>query len=169
MRITSNSQSLIDLILTKVDDTKTSDSGVIHVVISDHSLIYICRKIGIIKENPKLVETRQLINNTVSGKTEIRCGVPQVSNLDPLLFLIYISTTFRIVYRQLQLLCLQMTQIYLSCTGQTSADIEYKISKDLENIRKWIISNQLTLNIGKTEYMIIGSKPRLEAIPETPK
>ena len=37
-RITINSQSLIDIILTKVDDTKTSDSGVIHVGISDHSL-----------------------------------------------------------------------------------------------------------------------------------
>ena len=58
-RITSNSQSLIDIILTKVDDTKTSDSGVIHVGISDQSLVYICRKIGIMKENPKLVETRQ--------------------------------------------------------------------------------------------------------------
>jgi predicted DNA-binding helix-hairpin-helix protein len=48
-------------------------------------------------------------------------------------------------------------------------DIEYKINKDLDNIRKWIISNKLTLNIGKTEYMIIGSKPRLDAIPETSK
>jgi C4-dicarboxylate-specific signal transduction histidine kinase len=57
----------------------------------------------------------------------------------------------------------------LSCTGQISADIEYKINKDLDNIRKWIISNKLTLNIGKTEYMIIGSKPRLDATPKPPK
>jgi hypothetical protein len=57
----------------------------------------------------------------------------------------------------------------LSCTRQTSANIEYKINKDLDNIRKWIISNKLTLNIGKTEYMIIGSKPMLDAISETPK
>jgi predicted DNA-binding helix-hairpin-helix protein len=57
----------------------------------------------------------------------------------------------------------------LSCTGQASADIEYKINKDLDNIRKWIISNKLILNIGKTEYMIIGSKPTLDTIPETPK
>jgi hypothetical protein len=57
----------------------------------------------------------------------------------------------------------------LSFTGQTTADIEYKINKDLDNIWKWIISNKLTLNIGKIEYMIIGSKPRLDAIPETSK
>jgi hypothetical protein len=36
-----------------------SNSGVIRVGISDHSLVYACRKIGIIKENRKLVETRQ--------------------------------------------------------------------------------------------------------------
>ena len=45
----------------------------------------------------------------------------------------------------------------------------YKINKDLDNIRKWIICNKLTLNLKKTEFMIIGSKPRLDAISETPK
>ena len=57
----------------------------------------------------------------------------------------------------------------LSCTGRTSADIEYKINKDLNNIRKWIISNKLTLNLKKTDFIIIGSKPRLDAISETSK
>ena len=74
--------------------------------------------------------------------------------------------TFRIVYRQLRPLCSQMTQ---TCTARTSADIEYKINKDLDNIRKEITSNELTLNIKKTELMIIGSKPRLDTIPGTPK
>jgi hypothetical protein len=36
-----------------------SNSGVFRVGISDHSLVNTCRKIDIIKENPKLVETRQ--------------------------------------------------------------------------------------------------------------
>ena len=57
----------------------------------------------------------------------------------------------------------------LSCTGRTSADIEYKINKDFDSIRKWIICNKLTLNLKKTEFMIIGSKPRLDTISETPK
>ena len=49
-RITSDTQSLIDIIITKIGDTKTIDSGVIHLGISDHSLVYICRKIACQKE-----------------------------------------------------------------------------------------------------------------------
>ena len=52
----------------------------------------------------------------------------------------------------------------LSCKGQTSTDIEYKLNNDLNNIRKWLISNKLTLNRKKTEYMLIGSKHRLDAM-----
>ncbi len=56
---TNYSQTLIDLILTKIEDNKTIDSGVIELGISDHSLVYICRKISIPKKEPKLTETRQ--------------------------------------------------------------------------------------------------------------
>ena len=58
-RTTNCSQTLIDLILTKIDDTKTTDSGVTELGISDHSLVYICRKISIPKGKPKLIEARQ--------------------------------------------------------------------------------------------------------------
>jgi hypothetical protein len=56
----------------------------------------------------------------------------------------------------------------LSCKGQLSADIEYKLNFDLDNIQKWLISNKLTLNLTKTEYMLIGSQQRLDKILETP-
>jgi hypothetical protein len=43
-----------------MDDTKSIDSGVIHLGISDHSLVYICRKVANQKETPKLItQTRR--------------------------------------------------------------------------------------------------------------
>ena len=42
--------------------------------------------------------------------------------------------------------------------------ISETLNKDLENISNWIISNKLTLNKVKTEYLIIGSKQKLANI-----
>ena len=42
------------------------------------------------------------------------------------------------------------------------------LNKDLENFSNWMISNKLTLNKCKTEYMIIGSRQRLANIQIEP-
>jgi hypothetical protein len=36
----------------------------------------------------------------------------------------------------------------------------------MKNIHQWLLSNKLTLNIEKTEYMIIGTRQRLAKIQE---
>ena len=54
-RVTPRSQSLIDLIITSIDDNKTIDSGVVEMGIRDHSLVYLCRKVSIPKEMPKII------------------------------------------------------------------------------------------------------------------
>ena len=48
-------------------------------------------------------------------------------------------------------------------------EIEQKLNTDLENVHKWLISNKLTLNVEKTEYMIIGSRNRLNQIHSNPE
>ena len=53
-RVTITTKTLLDLILTKIDDTKTVNAGVIHLGISDHSLVFICKKISIPKRSQKL-------------------------------------------------------------------------------------------------------------------
>ena len=59
--------------ITKVEDTKTIDSGVIDLGISDHNLVYICRKVSIPKQPPKIVETRQFKNfNTAAFQHDLQ-------------------------------------------------------------------------------------------------
>ena len=58
-RITENSRTLIDVILTN-SYNRVVDSGVLHLGISDHSLIYVIRKISIpSKTKPVMTTVRQ--------------------------------------------------------------------------------------------------------------
>ena len=36
--------------------------------------------------------------------------------------------------------------------------LEAAVNSDLENLRKWLIANKLSLDVAKTEFMLIGSK-----------
>ena len=50
--------------------------------------------------------------------------------------------------------------------GNSAAEISEKINSDLDNIHKWLVANKLTLNIDKTEYMIVGSRQRLQQVTD---
>ena len=63
-RITNNTSLLIDIIAKNRPD-KIKESGVLHLGISDHSLVYACLKISLQRENPKIVETRNLKNYNI--------------------------------------------------------------------------------------------------------
>ena len=56
----------------------------------------------------------------------------------------------------------------ISCQGESLADIENKINVDLDNVHKWLIANNLTLNKEKTEHMLIGSRQRLNQCTGNP-
>ena len=56
-RITQNSETLINVALTNCPEN-IINSGVVHVGISDHSFIYICRKISFVETQLKLIESR---------------------------------------------------------------------------------------------------------------
>ena len=38
------------------------------------------------------------------------------------------------------------------------------LNQDLDNLNKWLISNKLTLNSAKTEFMLIGSRQKLRTL-----
>ena len=52
----------------------------------------------------------------------------------------------------------------LAATGKSINDIKIAMNSDLENLRKWLIANKLSLNVAKTEFMLIGSKPMIKSI-----
>ena len=54
----------------------------------------------------------------------------------------------------------------LTVCGETAKEIEKNLNSELENVHKCFLVNKLTLNVKKTEYMIIGSKRRISKITD---
>ncbi|CAB3992751.1 Hypothetical predicted protein, partial [Paramuricea clavata] len=52
----------------------------------------------------------------------------------------------------------------LTAAGESINDVEAAMNSDLENLRKWLIANKLSLNVAKTEFILIGSKPMIKSI-----
>ena len=57
-RVTPDSKTLIDLCITNSPE-KITNSGVIHLGISDHSLVFLSRKTQYCRTGPRVIETRQ--------------------------------------------------------------------------------------------------------------
>ena len=63
--------------------------------------------------------------------------------------------------------------MYVDDTHLTYADkdvniIQSCLNEDLLNISKWLIANKLTLNITKTEFMLISLRQKLNTITASP-
>ena len=59
--------------------------------------------------------------------------------------------------------------MYADDTHLTYADsdvnaIQSCLNEDLQNISEWLIANKLTLNMTKTEFMLIGSRQKLRTL-----
>ena len=99
------------------------------------------------------------INNTTSTINKITCGVRQRSNLGPLLFLIYVNDLPNCLDKSIPAIYADDTN--LSVAGTLVKDIERRLNLELENVHVWLRGNKLTLNVKKTEYMLIGSYKRI--------
>ena len=96
------------------------------------------------------------IKNVFSSERLIKCGVPQGSILGPLLFLLFINDLPHCLSKTKPRLFADDTNLTASANSVT--DLEAAVNSDLENLRKWLIANKLSLNVAKTEFIIIGSK-----------
>lgn len=94
------------------------------------------------------------LGNT-SGKYHVNSGVPQGSNLGPLLFVLFVNDLSQCVSFSDFLLFADDFKMFRKI--QTVRDCVL-LQRDINNIHKWSIDNQLKFNINKCSVMSVSRK-----------
>ena len=51
----------------------------------------------------------------------------------------------------------------ITFAASTLIDLEKCLNTELRSLNRWLISNKLSLNVARTEFMVIGSNQRLHS------
>ena len=62
--------------------------------------------------------------------------------------------------------CLQT--MILTASGKSISELRVTINYDLANVKQWLSANKLSLNLIKTEYLLIGSRRNINNISAVP-
>ena len=99
----------------------------------------------------------------VSVSNEITCGVPQGSLLAPLLYLCYNNDMETSVQSKL---LLYADDSVLIVSDRDPNVVAQKLKSDLESCNQWFTENKLSMDVGKTDCILFGSKRKLSKIKE---
>lgn len=93
----------------------------------------------------------------LSEQLGIVCGVPQGSVLGPQLFNLYINDIFNVSQSLKLILFADDTNIFYSSNDYH--ELECTMNRELNEIKRWMDINKLSLNINKTKAMTFGNFP----------
>ena len=105
------------------------------------------------------------IGNTNSDVKILKCGVPQGSILGPLLFLIYINDITNSSNKLKFLLFADDT--CLSYSFESRQEAETTINEELQKVSEWLVTNRLSLNVDKSNYIIFSLKNKRDKLSIT--
>lgn len=99
----------------------------------------------------QFVDINDIFSEILVNENEF--GLPQGSNLGPLLFLVYINGIFDLKLNSK--LILFADDAVLVCTGDDIEALKAKMQTDLNTLAAWFLNNKLTVNEDKTKFMIV--------------
>ena len=100
-----------------------------------------------------------LLNNSLSGFSDVISGVPQGTVNGPLLFLILIDSMGELKINSLLLAFADDNKIVTKISSE--ADIHY-MQAHMEPIYDWQASNNMKFNFGKFKWLQFGVRPKYD-------
>ena len=102
------------------------------------------------------------VNGQLSDLESITIGVPQGSCLGPLLFMIYANDLhFSLRHSDVNMYA---DDTSLSFSSKSIHLINECVNEDLGYLKSWLNANKLSLNVTKTQSLVIGGRKRLNDI-----
>ena len=105
-------------------------------------------------------QQRVCLQGSSSDWGVIRVGVPQGSILGPLLFIIYVNDLPSVIKT-----CdfnLYADDMEMHCSNVNLSCAEHDLQDDLNSVYSWLCINLLSLNVPKSNVMLVGSRQKLQ-------
>ena len=140
-----------------IDFRKAFDT-VDHSILLDKLYYYGIRGVAHTWISSYLTDRQQFVefNGARSSTLKVNCGVPQGSNLGPLLFLIYINDLAFVSPKLFAVLFADDSNFF--CTDSNLPKLFETVNQELISIVDWLNANRMSLNVEKTNFMIFHPK-----------
>ena len=107
------------------------------------------------------------VNGQISTLQTVTCGALQGSILGPLLFSIYMNDLPAFIQEANITMYADDTSLHKAF--RTSHELKDEMIPAFFKVCKWLRNNKLSLNTVNTDFMLIGTLPRLNQLDSSPK